>query len=181
MKIGQKFNLLTLKEYIFYIDNHKKYTDFNTLGLYRSIIENKKLYINQKIELREYANCIFKKSFEFLQLKDPKTYFDIITIGQELTKGDEIKIWEDIRINQEKILSEKKIRHRNFGTYSKHNCGYDDCCLNGLMIKHGSSLWEVNMHFKSDKNHFISTQKSKRLKKEIKKENQNILKELEEK
>ena len=36
-------------------------------------------------------------------------------------------------------------------------------------------------NFKSDKNHFISTQKSKRLKKEIKKENQNILKELEEK
>jgi len=32
MEIGQKFNQLTLDEYFFYIDNYKKYKDFNTLG-----------------------------------------------------------------------------------------------------------------------------------------------------
>lgn len=63
MKIGQQFNNLTLKEYFFYIDNYKKYTDFNTLGLYRSIIENEKLSIEEKIFVRDYANKIFQKTF----------------------------------------------------------------------------------------------------------------------
>ena len=53
MKIGRQFNTLTLKEYLFFIDNHKKYTDFNTLGLYRSITENKKLTMEDKIAVRE--------------------------------------------------------------------------------------------------------------------------------
>jgi len=181
MKIGQKFNRLTFKEYFFYIDNHEKYTDFNILGLYRSIIENKKLDLNQKIEVREYAHTIFRKSFEFLQLKDPKTYFDVITLGQEITKGYETRIWEEIRINQQKILSEKKIKHRNFGTYSKHNCGYENCHLNGLMLKKGSpyayGYW--GMSFYTDKNHFAAQQKSEKFKKERKNNKQTILKKLE--
>jgi hypothetical protein len=89
MEIGQRFNKLTLKEYFFYIDNYKKYTDFNTLGLYRSIVENEKLSLDDKLSLREYAHKKFRKTFEFLQLKDPKIYIDIKYLGQELTKGDE--------------------------------------------------------------------------------------------
>jgi hypothetical protein len=50
MEIEQKFNQLTAKEYLFYIDNHKKYTNFNTLGLYRSLLENEKLTLAEKIE-----------------------------------------------------------------------------------------------------------------------------------
>ena len=53
MEIGQKFNTLTLKEYFFYIDNYKKYTDFSTLGLYRSIVENEKLSLDDKLVIRE--------------------------------------------------------------------------------------------------------------------------------
>lgn len=161
MNIGQKFNTLNLKEYIFYIDNHRKYTDFNTLGLYRSIVENDKLKLNEKIEVREYAHKTFKKSFEFLQLKDPKTFIDITYLGQELTAGDLERIWIDIRINQQKILTSKKIKHRNFGNYSKHNCGDENCIWNGIMIKQGSWFAETNIHFNNDKNKYQQKLKSK--------------------
>lgn len=40
MKINRKFNTLNFKEYLYFIENHKQFSDFNTLGLYRSIIEN---------------------------------------------------------------------------------------------------------------------------------------------
>ena len=176
MKIGQPFNKLTLKEYFFFIDNYKKYTDFNTLGLYRSIIENENLSLEQKLELREYAHIVFRKSFDFLQLKDPKTYFDVTTIGKELTTGDTNNIWDQIKTNQQLILADKKIKHRNFGTYSKHNCGYEDCPYSGLMIKQGSFLSEGNMQFHSDRNSYPSKQKSENRKKERKKEQQLIKK-----
>lgn len=77
MKIGQRFNQLTVREYFHYIDHHRKYTDFNTLGLYRSIIENEKLDIADKIAVREYAHGTFKKAFDFLQLKDPYVFVTI--------------------------------------------------------------------------------------------------------
>ncbi len=170
MKIGQNFNQLTLKEYFFYIDNHKKYTDFNTLGLYRSIIENEKLTLDEKIEVREYAHKFFQKTFDFLQLKDPDTFFGVSTIGQSLTVADEKQIWSDIIANQEKILKDKRIKHRSFGQYSKHNCGYDDCKFNGVMIKKGSPLAERSMFFHGDKSKYQAKVKSERRKKERKDE-----------
>jgi hypothetical protein len=174
MEIGQQFNKLSIKEYFFYIDNYKKYTDFNTLGLYRSIIENNKLDIAGKIEVREYAHQTFKKTFEFLQLKDPKTYFDVTTIGQDLTKADERQIWEDIISGQQNILADKKIKHRNFGQYSKHSCGYETCPLNGLMIRQGSAISDGHMQFNSDKNQYAAKYKSDRRKADRKKEKQII-------
>ena len=178
MEIGQKFNQLTLEEYFFFIDHYKKYQDFNTLGLYRSIIENDKLSIDEKIEVREYAHKTFKKTFDFLQLKDPKVFVKVSTLGQELTKGDDEKMWNDIQKNQQKILADKKIKHRNFGNYSKHNCGYDNCVWNGLMIRQGSWLSETNMHFKGDKNKYQQKLKSDRRKSVRKKEKQIINSEL---
>jgi hypothetical protein len=165
MEIGRKFNELVLKEYFLIIDNHKDYTDFNRLGLYRSICENENLELKDRIEVRDYANKFFAKTFQFYQLKDPKTFFDLTTLGRELTVADERKIWEDIRGNQEKILSKKKIKHRNFGEYSKHNCGYENCPYNGLMIKQGSRLAESVMHFKTDKNEDSKKLKSNKAKK----------------
>jgi len=179
MELGQKFNTLTLKEYFFYIDNYKKYTDFNTLGLYRSIVENGKLSNDDKIVVREYAHKTFRKTFDFLQLKDPKTFVEVEYLGQNLTKGDEQKIWNDIKRNQQKILENKKIKHRNFGEYSKHNCGYDTCVWNGLMIRQGSWLTEGNMHFDSDKNKYAAKNKSDTHKSDRKREKQIIKKELE--
>jgi len=174
MKIGQRFNSLTLKEYLFFIDNYKKYTDFNTLGLYRSIIENEKLDLTEKIKVRDYAHKIFKKAFDFLQIKDPKTYFQVTTLGQELTKADEDQIWTEIFASQQRILTDKRIKHRNFGDYSKHNCGYETCQFNGLMIKQGSFLSEGHIHFNGDKNKYQSKLKSEGRKLERRKENSII-------
>lgn len=178
MEIGQKFNQLTLKEYFFFIDNYKKYSDFNTLGLYRSIVENDKLSLDEKIELREYSHKTFRKTFDFLQLKDPKVFVEVSYLGDELTKGDISKIWDDIRKNQQKILSEKRIKHRNFGDYSKHNCGQDGCVWNGLMIRQDSWLSEGNMHFGGDKNKYEQKLKSDRRKSDRKTEKQIIRKEI---
>ena len=166
MKIGKLFNALKKSEYYHYIDNYKKYTDFNTLGLYRSICENEKLNLEDKIEIRDYANSVFEKTFKFYQLKDPLTYFNLITLGEEMTVADERKVWDGIIMNQEKILLNKKIKHRNFGDYSKHNCGYNDCPYDGLMIKQGSKFTESFMHFDSDKNSYEAKKKSERIKKQ---------------
>lgn len=179
MKIGRKFNTLSSKEYYFFIDNYKKYSDFNTLGIYRSIVENQKLTLDEKKTVRDYAHKIFRKTFDFLQLKDPKTFVEVEYLGQELTKADENNIWEDIKRNQERILKDKKIKHRNFGDYSKHNCGYDTCIWNGLMIRQGSWLMESHMHFRSDKNPYSAKVKSKRFKSERKKAKRIIKKEWE--
>jgi hypothetical protein len=165
MKIGVQFNKLTLEEYQFYIDNHKKYTDFNTLGLYRSIVENDNLTLAEKLELREYAHTQFQKTFDFLQFKDPKTYIDVCTLGEELTQADENQLWQNLKINQQKILADKKIKHRNFGIYSIHDCGYETCHKNGLMVKQGSFFCENQMRFDTDKNAWEAQLKSERLKK----------------
>ncbi len=173
MEIGQKFNTLKLGQYFFFIDNYKKYKDFNTLGLYRSIMENENLKLEDKITVRDYAHKTFKKTFDFLQLKDPKTFIEVEYLGQELLMGDEQRIWNDIRKNQQRILNDKRIKHRNFGDYSKHNCGYETCNYNGLMIKQGSFLAEWCMGFDSDRNKFHHDIKSDR-----KKEKQIIDREL---
>ncbi len=62
MKIDKKFNEMTLRECLYCIENRAKYTDFNTLGLYRSIVENEKLTLDEKIELRDYAHRFFQKN-----------------------------------------------------------------------------------------------------------------------
>lgn len=177
MEIGKKFNCLSFEEYLFYIKNYKIYTDFNTLGLYRSLSENEKITIEEKIQIRDLANSIFLKTFEFLQIKDPWTYIKVQTLGIELTNGDKSKIWQEIRENQEKILRQKRIRHQNFGEYSKHNCGYETCPMNGIMIKQGSYMAEYKMCI-GNINKYIQKQKSERRKSERKNESQIIKKEL---
>ncbi|MDU0368869.1 hypothetical protein ACFPAF_00565 [Hymenobacter endophyticus] len=166
MKINRKFNTLTYDEYVHLIENHKKYTDFNTLGLFRAIMESTKLTEEQKIEIRTSATAVFFKSFEFLQLKDPVTYFELTTLGQNLTAADKEQRWTDIRITQQKILKDKRLQHRNFGTYSKHLCPYDTCPFNGLMVRQGSRLAERAMYFCSDQNSYAQQVKSERRKQE---------------
>ena len=180
MKIDKKFNQMTLKECINCIENRGKYTDFNTLGLYRSIVENENLTQSEKIELRDHAHTIFQKTFDFLQIKDPKTYIDVCTLGETLTKADEKQWFENVRTYQQRQLKEKKISHRNFGIYSIHDCGYETCPYNGIMIHRGSRLAESNMHFEADKNKWGAVVKSERLKQQRKNENNIVRKELDE-
>ena len=168
MKIGKRFNQLTEQEYRYYIDHSGKYTDFNTLGLYRSIIENEKLNLQQKLEIRDYANHKFGKTFEFYQLQYPSLYFDLITLGESLTTGDYMKLWDEIRHNQERILKAKRIKHRNFGDYSKHNCGHDWCPYNGVMTRKGSRIAEMAMRFHSDRSKHGRRSKRAQQKKEEK-------------
>ncbi|AWI26808.1 hypothetical protein [Flavobacterium pallidum] len=177
MEIGKQFNSLGFEDYFFYIDNYKKYSDFNTLGLYRSLSENEKLNLEQKISIRDYANKIFEKTFNFLQVKDPWTYIKVQTLGLELTHGDKEEMWRKIFINQEKILREKRIKHKNFGEYSKHNCGYETCPMNGIMIKQGSFMAEYEMCI-GNINRYVQKQKSETRKSERKSESQIINNEL---
>ena len=65
-KINRKLNTFTYSEYDHLLEYYKKYTDFNTLGLFRSITENKKLDLEQKIKTRDLAVTAFLKAFEFL-------------------------------------------------------------------------------------------------------------------
>lgn len=174
MKLGKPFNEFTKPEYLAGIKNHKQYSDFNTLGLYRSLSENENLTLEEKIEIREVAHTHFQKTFDFLQLKDPVTFMEVATLGQELTRGDQLNLWRILRENQEKILKDKKINHRSFGTYSKHLCGYDDCPYNGVMLRQGSHLYDSCMYFKTDENKPAKKAKSERLKKEQKNFKQNF-------
>ena len=71
MKVNKKYNQFTYNGLKDIIVNHKKYTDFNTLGLYRGIVENEKLDTEQKIEMRDFANEYFGKTFIFFTSQRP--------------------------------------------------------------------------------------------------------------
>ena len=90
MKIGKPFNQFTKQEYLESIPNHKQYSDFNTLGLYRSLLENGILSLEEKLEIRDLAHSYFQKTFVFLQLKDPFTYLKMYHLGEELTRQQEM-------------------------------------------------------------------------------------------
>jgi hypothetical protein len=172
MKIGKKFNTLTHGEYLHLLENYKKFIDFNHLGLFRSIVENHKLSAEQKIEIRNASIGNFPKFFAFLQVKDPWTFIKLKKLGQNLTVADERKLWEEIWFNQQRILANKRIKHRNFGVYSKHSCGYDVCNLNGLMIKQGSLLAEYDMGVR---HHRYSTVSKSELYKRERKEQRRVV------
>jgi hypothetical protein len=185
MKVGKQFNTLTYGEYLHLIKQHKKYTDFNTLGLFRSILEAHKLSLDQKCALRQIARAAFPKSFDFLQLKDPLTYFELTNLGETLTAADEQQSWVTIRRNQQQLLAHKKLNHRNFGTYSKHLCGHDFCPLDGMMLRQGSGLAyplpipkRKSMAFPTDKNRTGLESKSARRKQERKVAQEFIAQEL---
>jgi hypothetical protein len=176
MKIGKQFNTLTYSEYLHLIEHHKKFTDFNTLGLFRSIIETTKLSLEEKLELRTVAIAAFAKTFEFLQLKDPNTYIEVSTLGENLTVADKNQAWKNIQLNQQRILKSKKLKHRNFGTYATHTCGLDTCPMNGIMFKQSSHIAQT-MRFHSDNFSWSKGLKSVRHKKD-RKEKPLIIKDL---
>ena len=161
MKISRQLNTFSYSEYIHLLKNHARYTDFNSLGLFRSILENEKLTTKQKIEIRDAVIGTFPKFFVFLQVKDPWTYRKLTLLGQDFTKADEDLLRDIIELNQQKILADKRIKHRNFGIYSKHSCGYDTCYMNGLMIKQGSLLSEYSMRLPKKYSTFSKAERRK--------------------
>ena len=177
MKVGKQFNTLTYSEYIQLIERYEKFTDFNTLGLFRSITEANKLSLEQKLELRKLAIATFPKAFDFLQVKDPSTYFRVNTLGEVLTAADENQAWENIRHNQQAILKSKKLKHRNFGTYARHNCGYETCPVKGVMFKQ-NSLSSPFIYFHSDKGSYATQAKAEMRKKDRKAQQKLIARDL---
>lgn len=161
MQIGKKFNTLSISQYHHYIANYKKYTDFNRLGLYRSILENEKLSTEERIALRDHANETFGKYYHFLQVKDPGTYFGLCTIGLKMTSADEEQVWRNIKEAQEQILRSKRIKHRNFGVHSKHLCYYDDCPKHNVMTQYHSDSYVPEIHLSTDKSSFFKSEKAK--------------------
>jgi hypothetical protein len=125
MVSGKKYNDYQYEELKELLDKGQADKEINVLGFYRSLLENKHLSVEQAIELRETAHGHFQKQFNFFQIKDPSTYLKVTLLGEEYTKGDEDNLWRQIVRNQQSILKEKRIKHRNFGTYSIHNCDYE--------------------------------------------------------
>lgn len=149
--MDRQFNTFSLQEYLACIEQHERTPNFNTLGLYRSLTENPHLSLEEKIAVRDFAHRFFQKQFDFLQIKDPYTYVKVFTLGETLTQADERQIWRTVFQWQQKTLNDKKIKHRNFGDYSKHNCGDSDCMYNGLMVHQSNArLKEMIMIFDSD-------------------------------
>ncbi|SFC05085.1 hypothetical protein SAMN05421780_102399 [Flexibacter flexilis DSM 6793] len=176
-RLATPFNRYTLPEYLAALDDYKQTKrDFNTLGFYRSILENEKLTLEEKQQVLAYAYPVIGKSFEFLVLKDPHTYYNISILGreQEPTIPEYRHIWQEIKAKQQAILEAKDFGHRSFGTYSKHDCGYEDCPYNGLMIQKGSVLSEGELHFCSDRDRTSAKKKSLAHKKDRKQEHRLI-------
>lgn len=180
MKIKKRFNKLSKSEYYHVLANHKKYTNFNILGIYRSILETEKLDINGKIEIRDAYNKEFQKTFDFMVMKDPGTY-------RRLRELDEDKVHQyEMDELQKKVYDKLKKKHRSFGVYSKHICGYDTCPLNGLMLPGGSSVqeYEGKICFKSDKSTYGKIVKDvlrKKKKRKFGNQRQNIINEFNQK
>ncbi|WP_426493524.1 hypothetical protein [Hymenobacter sp. 102] len=151
MKLSCRLNQLTEPEYLHLLANYRRYTNFNSLGLFRSLLENEKLSQVQRQYLRDAAIAAFPKFYEFLQLKDPVTYAQLSMLGQELTVADERAVWEEIKRQQQRLLTQKRLGHRNFGTYSRHNCPYTTCPYNGLMVRQNSRLAESVLRFHSER------------------------------
>ena len=106
MKINKPFNQLQKEEYLYFIENHKQYSDFNTLGLYRSLLENEQLTMEEKTEIRDFAHSYFQKTFDFLQFKDPLTYLKVVHLETELTQQEELAFWEIIQKKQTEAQTE---------------------------------------------------------------------------
>ena len=86
------------------------------------------------------------------------------TLGQTLSRAEEIQLWDRIKRAQEEILTAKKIKHRSFGIYSKHECGHENCVYDGVMIRTGSYLEECAMLFNSDRNRRGATHRARQRK-----------------
>lgn len=135
MKIGRKIREMSAEKIRQLMANYQRYTDFNRLGLFRGILESEKLSLAEKEALRDAAISAFPKYYDFLVIKDPTTWDELQHLGQDRLRSQILRDWDDLSRRQQKLLKEKKIRHRNIGVYGKHLCGNDHCRYNGSMVK----------------------------------------------
>lgn len=119
MKIGKPFRNMSIAEYRHYLAHHQKYSDFNPLGLYRSILENPALNSAKQQEVLALANRHFQKFYDFLVVKNLPTYARLSRLGQPpLSEAQERQYIEQLRKTADKRLAETDIRHWRVGVYS---------------------------------------------------------------
>ena len=152
MNINQPFNELSATRIREIIQNYKQYKDFNRLGLFRGLIESECLSPEERTSLQKLARKTFDRYFDFLVIKDPDTWWTTLHPNWvENSFSDRLDRWRKIEHHQRVIIERKGLGHRNFGTYSKHDCGYEDCPLNGVMIKKNDPRRNnCRIHFSSD-------------------------------
>ena len=93
---------------------------FNTLALYRSIVENRKLDEAAKQEVLVLANRYFQRFYDFLPAKDPQTYFELSLLGQPpLSDAQWRQYYWKIREQGEKLAKEKGIRNHRVGSMTR--------------------------------------------------------------
>lgn len=120
MQLTKKFNTFSPSEYYDVIKNHKRYHNFNPLGLYRSLIENPKLDTTTQLEILAFANQYFGKFYEFLVVKDIHLYTKLSRLGEEpLSFTQEFQYQEQLTKQAKRILQAKKIRNWRVGIYTK--------------------------------------------------------------
>ncbi len=139
------YNALSREGYLRLLKGPKKGGTVNTLGLFRSILENEGLSLPEKLEIRDLTVSRFSKAFVFLQLKDPITYINLCCLGVPRSEMEGQQVWERLRFDQARLLKAKRIRHRNSGVYSRHLCGHGACPHGGMMVR-SSGLWPAVMH-----------------------------------
>lgn len=119
MKLSKKFNTLSVSEYRDVIKHHKRYTNFNPLGLYRSLIENPKLDTDAQLDILALANEHFGKFYEFLLVKDINLYAKLSRLGKmPLTITQEWQYREQLRQKAQMLLKQKQIRRWRVGIYT---------------------------------------------------------------
>ena len=120
MKLNRPFNTLTLAQYRQIIPQHARYTDFNPLALYRSILENNKLSAADQQAVLALAKQYFPKFYDFLVVKDFNTYVALSRLGlPPLSPAQQWDYNAQLRIQARKILARKRIRNWRVGTQSK--------------------------------------------------------------
>ncbi|SEQ79602.1 hypothetical protein [Neolewinella agarilytica] len=163
MKIGRPINQLTARALRRLLSDYRRYTDFNRLGLFRGILESQILNPHEKQEIRDLAKETFRKYYDFLVVKDPYTWDRLEHLGENRNRQQEGQDWKEIRRKQEEILRRKRIRHRNFGVYSRHDCGYETCNVNNCMTRpKGPNRYGSEMSFDSDRYKYARKEKSRR-------------------
>ncbi|MGF6148844.1 Uncharacterised protein [Kingella potus] len=119
MKLNARFNTFTLPRYREAIANHQRYTDFNPLALYRSIVENDRLGDAEKLEVLALANQAFPRFYRHLLLKDLHTYAALSRLGLEPLCDVQMRQYTaGLRREQDKEFAKRKIRNRRIGVYT---------------------------------------------------------------
>jgi hypothetical protein len=129
-----QLNTLTAQGYRKLLASPHGRKQVNTLGLFRSIVENRKLPEEEKAAIRDACREAFPQFYGFLPVKDYRTYWALEALGREMTEADWRALKERSWREAAAWVKQRRIRHRSFGVHSKHECE-PTCPMLGTMVK----------------------------------------------